>query len=82
MGNDPRGLVDRTEVRYHPGDEAKAQLVAGTLPGAGLVPDSTLSGTDVVVVLGKDFTKVGTTSPAAAPSTTTAATVSPEDACN
>ncbi len=82
VGNDSRGLVDRTEVRYQPGDEAKAQLVSGSVPGAQLVPDSALSGTDVVVVLGKDFTRIGTTSPAVPTSTATATTVSPEAACN
>jgi hypothetical protein len=81
VANDPRGLIDHSEVRYHPGDEAKAQLVAASLPGAQLVADSTLSGTDVVVALGKNFTGVGaasgsTSSGTAAPSTTTT-TVSP-----
>jgi hypothetical protein len=79
-GNDPRGLIDHSEVRYRPGDEAKAQLVAAALPDAQLVADPSLPGTDVVVALGKSFHGVGS-----APATTTPAapttTLSPEQAC-
>jgi LCP family protein required for cell wall assembly len=81
IGNDARGSINASEVRYKPGDETKAQLVASHLPGATLVADSTLPGTDVVVVLGKDLkavsaTPVTTTSPPATPTT-----LSPADAC-
>jgi hypothetical protein len=79
--NDPRGMVDHSEVRYASGDRAKAELVASYVAGAQLVPDSTLSGTDVVLVLGKNFQGVGaptaTTGAPAAPTTT----LSPEAAC-
>jgi LCP family protein required for cell wall assembly len=78
--NDPRGTVDHSEVRYAPSDQAKAQLVAGVVPGAQLVEDSSLSGTDIVLVLGKDFHGLGSTATTAAPQATTT-TLSPEAAC-
>jgi LCP family protein required for cell wall assembly len=64
----------RTEVRYPPGAQARAQLVLSYLKGGGsLVVDKGLSNPDVVVVLGRDYKGVaerpGT---APAPSTTTA----------
>jgi len=79
--NDPRGLVDHTEIRYAAADKAKADLVAASVPGAQLVEDQTLSGTDIVLVLGKDFHGLGSTATTAAPSATTT-TLSPEAACN
>jgi LCP family protein required for cell wall assembly len=78
--DDPRGLIDRTEIRYAPSDLAKAQLVQTLVPGAPLVPDSTLSGTDIVLALGKDFKGLGSTATTAAPEATPT-TVSPEAAC-
>jgi LCP family protein required for cell wall assembly len=77
--NDPRGTVDQSEVRYKPSDEAKAKLVASYVPDAKLVPDSSLPGTDVIVVVGRSFKGVATattSAPAAAPTT-----LSPEAAC-
>ena len=56
-GNDERGRIAVTEVRYANGADAKAQVVltyAGT--GAKLVLDPTLKDADVVLVLGADFT--------------------------
>ena len=79
--NDPRGTVDHSEVRYAHSDKAKADLVAASVPGAQLVEDQTLSGTDIVLVLGKDFHGLGSTATTAAPSATTT-TLSPEAACN
>jgi LCP family protein required for cell wall assembly len=82
VGNDPRGLVDHAEVRYKPGDEAKANLVAPHVPGAQLVADSSLPGTDVVVVLGRTSTGVQATPSTAAPTTTTVApALTPEQQC-
>jgi hypothetical protein len=78
--NDPRGTVDHTEIRYGAADLAKAQLLATVVPGAQLVEDTTLSGTDIVVVLGRDFKGLGSTASTAAPEATTT-TVSPEAAC-
>jgi hypothetical protein len=78
--NDPRGTVDHSEVRYAPNDQAKAQLVASYVAGAQLVPDSSLSGTDVVLVLGKSFQGLGTTATTGAPAAP-ATTLSPEAAC-
>jgi LCP family protein required for cell wall assembly len=78
--DDPRGLIDHTEIRYAPSDLAKAQLVATVVPGAQLVEDSTLSGTDIVLSLGKDFKGLGSTATTAGPAATTT-TVSPEAAC-
>jgi LCP family protein required for cell wall assembly len=81
--NDPRGTVDQSEIRYASSDFAKAQLLATYVPGAKLVADTSLSGTDVVLVLGKNFqglasTPTATTGAGAAP---TATTLSPEAAC-
>ena len=50
-----RARSTSTEIRYASSDLAKAQLLATFVPGASLVPDSSLSGTDVVLVLGKNF---------------------------
>ena len=80
FGNDPRGTITKSEVHYKPGDDAKAQLVAARVPGATLVADSTLPGTDVVVVLGKDFTSVSTATATTSPPAT-ATTLSPAEAC-
>ncbi len=80
--NDPRGTIDKTEIRYATSDLAKAQLLATYVPGAELVPDSSLSGTDVVLALGKSFEGLGSgaaaTTGAPAPTPTT---LSPEAAC-
>ena len=54
--------------------------MATVVPGAQLVEDSTLSGTDIVLVLGKDFKGLGSTATTGAPEAT-ATTVSPEAAC-
>jgi LCP family protein required for cell wall assembly len=79
--NDPRGMVDHSEVRYAPNDQAKAQLVASYVAGAQLVPDSSLPGTDVILVLGKNFQGLGATATTGAPAATTTTTLSPEAAC-
>jgi LCP family protein required for cell wall assembly len=81
VANDPRGIVARSEVRYAPADVAKAKLVAASVPDAQLVEDATLAGTDIVLVLGKSFQGLGT-STTGAPAATTTTTVSPEAACN
>jgi hypothetical protein len=76
--NDARGVVARTEVRHRSADAAKAQLVASYVAGADLVVDESV-GSDVVVVIGTNFTKVAkVTTPSP---TTAAAPVSPEQAC-
>jgi LCP family protein required for cell wall assembly len=81
IGNDSRGTVARSEVRYRSADAAKAQLVASYVAGANLVVDESTGG-DVVVVIGKDFTKVAkAASPAAPAGSTPAPTISPEQAC-
>jgi LCP family protein required for cell wall assembly len=95
--NDPRGLVDHSEVRYKPGDDAKAALVATHVANAQLVSDSSLSGSDVVVVLGKNFTAVqtkpvtsgsgtagstGSSGTSGTTTSTTAAPLSDEAACD
>jgi LCP family protein required for cell wall assembly len=81
--NDPRGTVDHTEVRYGAADVAKAKLLASYVPDAQLVEDTSLSGSDVVLALGKSFNGLGspTATTAAAPAPTTATTLSPEAAC-
>jgi len=80
VGNDTRGEIAKTEVRYKPGDEVKAQLVASHVEGATLVADATLPGTDVILVLGRDFKGIGTTPGTQAPAATTPA-VDPAAAC-
>ena len=77
--NDPRGTVDRSEIRYAASDVAKANVVAAVVPRAQLVADSSLSGTDIVLVLGKDFHGLASTATTAPEAPTT--TVSPEAAC-
>jgi LytR cell envelope-related transcriptional attenuator len=80
--NDPRGTIDQTEIRYATSDLAKAQLLATYVPGAQLVSDSSLSGSDVVLALGTNFRGLGSgataTTGAPAPTPTT---LSPEAAC-
>jgi LCP family protein required for cell wall assembly len=65
-----------TEVRYGAGAKAKAQLVAAYLGVGKLVEGGNVSGSDVTVVIGRDFTHVrtpgATTTTAAAATTTTA----------
>jgi LCP family protein required for cell wall assembly len=79
--NDPRGVVDRSEIRYAANSLAKAQLVASYVPDAQLIADASLSGTDVVLVVGKSFHGLGTTTATGAPAATPT-TLSPEAACN
>jgi hypothetical protein len=80
IGNDSRGTIATTEVRYRPGDEAKAQLVATHLAAATLVADASLPGAEIVLVLGKNFKGVVALPAAPAPQAT-ATTQSPADAC-
>jgi LCP family protein required for cell wall assembly len=80
VANNPGGLIDRTEIRYAPSDQAEANLLASVVPGARLQEDSSLSGTDIVLVLGRDFKGLGSTAGTAAPEATTT-TLSPEAAC-
>ena len=80
-GNDPRVLVDQSEVRYAPADVAKAKLVAASVPDAHLVEDASLPGTDIVLVLGKSFQGLGSTTTTGGPTVTTTPS-SPESACN
>jgi len=68
-GNDARGTVAVTEVRYKPGaiDKGKTALQY-VKPNARLVEDSSIKGADVVIVLGADFESI--VEPLAASSTT------------
>jgi LCP family protein required for cell wall assembly len=63
IGNNPGGVAAATQIRYRAGDEAKAQLVAASVPGAQLVADPTLTGGSIVLVLGGNFRGVGTSAP-------------------
>jgi len=59
VGNDARGSVTTTEVRYRTGAKAAAQTVAGyVLPSPRFVEDAQLTDADVAVVLGSDFTGI------------------------
>jgi LCP family protein required for cell wall assembly len=81
VGNATGGTVAKSEIRYRPEDAGKAQLVAGLVAGADLVPDSALVGGDVVLVIGANFKGIATAS-----STDTAApvvpTLTPQEACD
>jgi LCP family protein required for cell wall assembly len=58
-GNTPEGTVERTTVRYAPGSDAEADLVARHLTaGADLLEDAALDVGSVVLDLGMDFTGV------------------------
>jgi len=60
-GNDERGRVAASEVRYGNGDEDKARLVLQYVgAGAKLVNDPSLKDADVTVVVGSDFTGLAT----------------------
>ncbi|MEX1006424.1 MAG: LCP family protein [Acidimicrobiia bacterium] len=83
IGNNTGGNVTKSEIRYHPGDEAKSRLLAASVPDAKLVADPALVGGDLVLVLGASFKGIGAAKPldtATPPPTTTP--VSPEEACN
>jgi LCP family protein required for cell wall assembly len=72
-GNDPRGRITSTEIRYGSSGAAAARLLATYVPSAQLVVDNSISGADTVLVLGRSFAGVTTPSPAAAtPAKTTA----------
>jgi LCP family protein required for cell wall assembly len=63
--------IARTTIRYAPGQEAKAAVLARYLgSGAQLEEQSTLEGVDVLLITGADFTSV-LAEPAAPPPTTT-----------
>jgi LCP family protein required for cell wall assembly len=84
-GFSPAGLGDaanfgyaKTEIHYAPSAQAKAALLGRYLGGVGkLVADSTIRGTDLVLVIGADWKGVIPPAPAsgqaAAPTTTTTA---------
>jgi LCP family protein required for cell wall assembly len=69
-----------TQVHYAPGAERKAALVAAYLGVGSLVAGGTVGGSDVTVVLGRDFTQVG--NPGATTSTAPAAATTPTTAAN
>jgi LCP family protein required for cell wall assembly len=63
IGNNPGGGAATTQIRYRTGDEAKARLVATSVPGAQLVADPTMTGGSIVLVLGGNFRGIGTAAP-------------------
>ena len=68
---------------WAPGDEAKAKLLAGQVADATLIADPALSGSDVLLLLGKSFKGIGAKAAndtAAPPAPGTA--LSPEEACD
>jgi len=92
LGDADRFGYEKTEIRYAPGAQPKAAFLARYLGGAGrLVADSSLRGTDLVLVIGHDWKGVtpppgetagsASTSPTtAAPTTTTAKGAAPSTA--
>ncbi|MCJ7672968.1 MAG: LCP family protein [Acidimicrobiia bacterium] len=74
-GNDARGSVAVSEVRYKPGAIDKGKSVLRYLkPNARLVEDSSIRGADAVIVLGADFESIVEPSVAATPTSTTPTT--------
>jgi LCP family protein required for cell wall assembly len=67
-GNNPGGLLASTEVRARSSRAGAARLVASYAPSARLVTDDTITGADVVLVLGRGF--AGLTVPSPAPPAT------------
>ncbi|MEU2351126.1 LCP family protein [Modestobacter sp. NPDC049651] len=56
------GNADRTAtttVRYHSGDEAAANAVAGQVPGAALAVDDSVAAGTVQLVIGADYNGIG-----------------------
>jgi polyisoprenyl-teichoic acid--peptidoglycan teichoic acid transferase len=72
-GNDPRGRISSTEIRYRSSSDAAARLLATYVPSAQLVVDNSVTGADAVLVLGRSFTGVTTPSRTAASPATPAA---------
>jgi LCP family protein required for cell wall assembly len=73
-GNDRRGTVEQTEIRYKPGELDKAKTVFRSIsPAARLVEDDTLKRVDVAVVIGKNFESV--VAPSQTTSTSTSTTI-------
>jgi len=78
-GNEPRGLQSTSEIHYRSGSAGAARLVAGFAPSARLVTDDTVTGADVVLVLGRDFSGLSTPSvTTAAPSSAPKAATTPQ----
>lgn len=76
VGNNPDGIVEKTEIRYRPGSEDKAEVVRFSLGGTGrLIEDESIVEADVLLVVGEDFEGVAPP-PSAAP-TDPAATAEP-----
>jgi len=75
-GNDARGTVAVSEVRYKPGAIDKGKTVLQYVkPNARLVEDSSIKGADVVIVLGADFASIVEPSAAPPPTSTPPTTV-------
>jgi LCP family protein required for cell wall assembly len=77
-GNADATTYRHTEIRYAAGDQALAASVAASIPGASTTQSPNPSPGTVQVILGSDFTRIGTAVPAVAPTSTPA--VSGEDA--
>jgi polyisoprenyl-teichoic acid--peptidoglycan teichoic acid transferase len=77
-GNDPRGRITSTEIRYRSSSAEAARLLATYVPSAQLVVDNTITGADTVLVLGRSFTGVTAPSrPATSATTPTNSTATP-----
>jgi len=61
--------TDLTTISFAPGDDAKAAVLAGQIPGAAVTADDSLTAGTVQLVLGTDFNGIGqaVTAPSAAP---------------
>ena len=67
-GNDERGRVPVTEIRFASGADAKARALIPFLgTSAVLLADPTLKNTDVTVVIGADFAGLVSTPSGGAP---------------
>jgi polyisoprenyl-teichoic acid--peptidoglycan teichoic acid transferase len=78
--NADRSDYAKTEVHYKPGALNKAELVAAYVGSRTLVSDKSVSGADVALVIGADFTRVAapaSASPKPSKPSTTAVTTPP-----
>ena len=70
-GNDRRAASTRARFATHPPTWPRPSWWPASVPDAQLVDDATLPGTDIVLVLGKSFQGLGTTTTTGGPTATT-----------
>lgn len=58
-GNADNSDYTQTEIRYGEGQESQAATLAGAIPGAAVLADPTVQGSEIQLVLGSDFNGIG-----------------------